>query len=113
MPNYVFTYRQPKDQALNMDAAQEWYAWFEEIGEHITTPGSAVSNVRQLGNVDGSQRVSGFTVISARDLDHASELAQGCPAISQGFGLEVGELVEVTAAAYPAPGARVEVTAAA
>jgi hypothetical protein len=99
MPSYVFTYRQPKDQPLNMDAAQEWFAWFEEIGEHITSQGSAVSNVRQLGNVDGSQRVSGFTVISARDLDQASQIAEGCPAIGQGFGLEVGELIEVTAAA--------------
>lgn len=99
MPKYVFTYRQPKDQPLNMDAAQQWYAWFDEISDHIVEPGSAVSNVRQLGNVEGSQRVSGFTVINARDLDHASELAQGCPAIAQGFGLEVGELVEVPAAA--------------
>jgi hypothetical protein len=99
MPSYVFTYRQPKDQPLNMDAAQQWYAWFDQIGEHITTQGSAVSTVRQLGKVDGSQRVSGFTVISARDMDHAAEIAAGCPAIAQGFGIEVGELVEVTAAA--------------
>jgi hypothetical protein len=99
MPSYVFTYRQPKDQPLNMEAADEWFKWFDEIGEHITVPGSAVSSARQLGNVDGGQRVSGFTVISARDLDHAAELAQGCPAIRQGFGLEVGELLEIPAAA--------------
>jgi hypothetical protein len=99
MSSYVFTYRQPKEQPLNMEAADEWFKWFDEIGEHITVPGSAVSTARQLGNVDGSQRVSGFTVISARDLDHAVEIAQGCPAIQQGFGLEVGELLEVPAAA--------------
>ncbi len=99
MPSYVFTYRQPKDQPLNMEAAEEWFKWFDEIGEHITVPGSAVSTARQVGNVDGAQRVSGFTVISARDLDQAVELAQGCPAIGQGFGLEVGELLEVPAAA--------------
>ena len=99
MPHYVFTYRQPRDQALNMDAAQEWYAWFDKIGEHIVDTGAAVSSSRQLGKVDGSQRVSGFTVITARDLDHAAELAQGCPAIAQGFGIEVGELLEIPAAA--------------
>jgi len=99
MPSYVFTYRQPKEQPLNMEAADQWFEWFDEIGEHITVPGSAVSTARQIGNVDGSQRVSGFTVISARDLDHAVELAQSCPAIGQGFGLEVGELLEVPAAA--------------
>ncbi|MDE3131345.1 MAG: hypothetical protein KGL16_09340, partial [Acidobacteriota bacterium] len=98
MPSYVFTYRQPKEQPLDMEAAEQWYAWFDEIGENIKLPGSAVSTARQLGNVDGSQRVSGFTVISARDLDHATELAQGCPAIRQGYGLEVGELIEVPTA---------------
>ena len=99
MPSYVFTYRQPKDQPLNMDAAEDWFKWFDEIGEHITQQGSAVSTARQLGNVDGGQRVSGFTVISARDLDHASEIAQGCPALKQGLGIEVGELLEIPAAA--------------
>jgi hypothetical protein len=97
MPSYVFTYRQPREQPLDMDGAQEWWAWFEQIGEHIAHQGSAVSTARQLGNVDGSQRVSGFTVISARDLDHACELAQGCPAIREGHGIEVGELLEAPA----------------
>ena len=78
-----------------MDAAQAWYAWFDELGEHITNPGAAVSAARQLGNVDGSQRVSGFTVINARDLDQATELAQGCPAIAQGYGIEIGEMLQV------------------
>ena len=99
MPSYVFTYRQPKDTPLNMEAFDAWFKWFEQIGEHITSQGSAVSTSLQLGNVDGSQRISGFTVISARDLDHAAEIGQGCPAISQGFGLEVGELLEIPAAA--------------
>ena len=36
MPSYVFTYRQPKDQPLNMDEARAWFKWFDEIGEHIT-----------------------------------------------------------------------------
>jgi hypothetical protein len=99
MPSYVFTYRQPKGQPLNMDQADDWFKWFDEIGEHITTPGNAVSSARQLGNCDGSQSISGFTVISARDMDHALALAQGCPAISQGQGIEVGELLEIPAAA--------------
>jgi len=97
MPSYVFTYRMPKEQPLNMDAAQDWFAWFDEIGEHITDPGSAVSSARQLGNVEGSQRVSGFTVVTARDLDHATQMAEGCPAIRQGFGIEIGELIDTSA----------------
>jgi hypothetical protein len=97
MPSYVFTYRQPKGQPLNMDAADAWYKWFDELGEHITLPGSAVATSREVGNVGGDQRISGFTVISARDMDEAVQLAEGCPAIGQGFGLEVGELLEIPA----------------
>ncbi|HEX3617777.1 MAG TPA: hypothetical protein VHU61_14650 [Solirubrobacteraceae bacterium] len=99
MPSYVFTYRQPKGQPLNMDQADAWWAWFEKIGEHITQQGSAVSAARQLGNCDGSQSVSGFTVISARDMDHALAIAQDCPAIGAGQGIEIGELLEIPAAA--------------
>ena len=99
MPAYVFTYRQAKGAQLNMAEAESWFKWFDEIGEHITVPGSAVSNSRQVGNVGGDQSVSGFTVINARDMNHAVEIAQGCPAIRLGHGLEVGELLEVRAAA--------------
>ncbi len=99
MPSYVFTYRQPTGQALDMAAADAWFKWFDDISEHITVPGSAVSNARQLGNVEGGQSISGFTVITARDMDHAAEIAKGCPALQQGQGLEVGELLEVRAAA--------------
>jgi hypothetical protein len=99
MPSYVFTYRQPKGQPLNMDAADAWFKWFDEIGEHITQQGSAVSAARQLGNCEGGQSISGFTVISARDLDHAAQLAEGCPALLDGQGIEVGELLEIPAAA--------------
>ncbi|HWE59196.1 MAG TPA: hypothetical protein VG228_05830 [Solirubrobacteraceae bacterium] len=99
MPNYVFTYRQAKGASLNMDETDSWFKWFDEIGEHITERGSAVASSRQVGNVGGDQSVSGFTVISARDMDHAVELAHGCPAIALGHGLEVGELLVIPAAA--------------
>jgi hypothetical protein len=99
MPSYVFTYRQAKGAPLNMDEAQSWFKWFDEIGEHIAVPGSAVGSSRQVGNVGGDQSVSGFTVINARDMDQAVEIAQGCPAIGLGHGLEVGELLEIRTAA--------------
>jgi hypothetical protein len=93
MPEYVFTYRRPEGQALNMEEGQAWFKWFDEIGEHISVPGNAVAVARRVGNVAGDQDVSGFSVITARDIDHAVEIAQGCPAVAQGYGLEVGELM--------------------
>jgi hypothetical protein len=99
MPSYVFTYRRAKGAPLKMDEADAWFSWFDQIREHITVPGSAVASSRQVGNVGGEQSVSGFTVISARDMDEAVELASGCPAIRLGHGLEVGELLEIPAVA--------------
>ena len=93
MPDYVFTYRRPEGQAPNMEEGQVWFKWFDDIREHISVPGNAVTVARRVSNVAGDQDVSGFSVITARDLDHAVEIAQGCPAIAQGYGLEVGELM--------------------
>jgi hypothetical protein len=99
MPSYVFTYRQPKGQPLNMEAADAWFKWFDEIGEHITQQGSAVSTARQLGNCEGGQSISGFTVISARDLDHAAQLADLDPLPIEQRRAALGELLEIPAAA--------------
>jgi hypothetical protein len=94
MPSFVFTYRRPAGQAFDPEQAPAWFKWIDEISDHITVPGSAVAGTRQLGNVEGGQSISGFTVIEARDMDHATEIARGCPAITFGYGLEVGELMD-------------------
>ncbi len=36
MPSYVFTYRQPTGQALDLAAADAGVKWFDDISEHIT-----------------------------------------------------------------------------
>lgn len=99
MPSFVLTFRQPAGQGFNPENAPAWFKWIDEINDHITLPGSAVASARQLGHVEGGQTVSGFTVIEARDMDHAAELAQGCPAITFGYGLEIGELMDARAEA--------------
>ena len=99
MPSFVLTYRQPAGRGFDPAQAPAWFKWIDEINDHITLPGSAVASTRQLGNVEGGQMVSGFTVIEARDMDHAAELAQNCPAITFGYGLEIGELVDARATA--------------
>jgi hypothetical protein len=99
MPSFVLTFRQPAGRGFNPDEAPAWFKWIDEISDHITVPGSAVMNARQLGNVEGGQTISGFSVIEARDMDHAAELAAGCPAITLGYGLEIGELMDARAEA--------------
>jgi hypothetical protein len=44
----------------------------------------------------------GYTIITAEDLDTALALAERCPIIADGGGVEVGVLTHVPGRAYPA-----------
>jgi hypothetical protein len=39
--------------------------------------------------------ITGFTLVTADDLAAATELARGCPGLTHGVSVEVGELVEM------------------
>lgn len=97
MPSFVLTFRQPTGRGFNPDDAPAWFKWIDEINDHITMPGAAVGSARRLGNVEGGQSVSGFAVIEALDMDHAAQIVKDCPAITLGYGLEIGELLDVRA----------------
>lgn len=105
MSEYTFLYRGGR-----MDGSPEqmqrriekWNAWFKEL--------SANGHVKAIGNpldpagkvVKGEKKsvtdgpfaeakdvVGGYTIIEARDLDHAAELAKGCPVLEAGGSVEV------------------------
>jgi hypothetical protein len=95
MPKYVFTYRSPFD-AIEADPASitPWLTWFGEIKDSIVDLGQPVSQARRVGS-DSAQTLTGYSVINAEDLDAALAIAGTCPAIDRGFGVEVGELIEM------------------
>ncbi|MCL2417890.1 MAG: YciI family protein [Conexibacteraceae bacterium] len=96
MPQYVFSYHR-SDEVVTGDpeVAAEWMQWFGSIQSHVVEMGAPVGETRRLGNVDSDQIIGGYSIISADSLDHAAELAAGCPVLKAGQGLEIGELVEV------------------
>lgn len=105
MSEYVFLYRggeaghSPEQMQQTM---QKWMAWFKELGEkgHIKSPGHPLEHTGKL--VKGQRKIvtdgpfaeakdliGGFTLIEARDLDHAVELSKGCPIFEVDGGVEV------------------------
>lgn len=81
---------------------QKWAAWLKKLGEkgHIKDRGHPLERTGKL--VTGKQKlvtdgpyaetkdfVGGYTLIEAKDLDHAVQISLGCPIF------EVGGLVEV------------------
>ncbi len=96
MPKFVFAYRVPEDYQPGAETGKAWQAWFESLGGSRVDTGHAVLATRPLGNLDAGTRLGGYSVVTAEDLDGAAALAEGCPALRLGGGVEIGAVPEFT-----------------
>ena len=111
MTNYLFLFRGGQPTGLSPQQLQEntakWAAWMGDMakrgivkgGEPLATGGRQVVG-KKLAIVDGpfgetKDIVGGYLVVSAADLNAATELARGCP------HLRVRRYRRVRAAAWP------------
>ncbi len=117
MSEFVFLYRggvmykSPDKPEMSPEVMQEqlgkWRAWFEELGAKglIKNPGAPLEQPSKL--VSGPKKavtdgpfaekdlVSGFTIVEARDHEHALELAKGCPGLHMGATVEVRPVMKM------------------
>lgn len=109
MNDYLLLYRLPADSPDHPDSPQrmqermgKWMTWFKslrdsgtmkEYGHPLESTGCVVRGTRSAIQdgpyAESKDVVIGYTVISARDIRHAGEVASTCPV------LEYGGLVEV------------------
>lgn len=102
MPNFMFIYHgggapAPEDQERVMAA---WGAWMQGLGAAIVdggAPAGPSKTVSASGVADdgGSNPVSGYTLVSAKDIDAACAMAAGCPIIDDGGSVEVAQAMEM------------------
>lgn len=104
MSKFVFAYHggsmpaSPADQAAVMDA---WVAWFGTLGEAVADGGNPTGRAKTVttdGSVKdggGANPLSGYSIITATDLDSAVTLAKGCPILSAGGSVEVAEAIDM------------------
>jgi hypothetical protein len=99
MTMYVLAYRAPKGyERSSTETTPAWFDWFDELGDRVVDLGRPVEARATLGAVDAeATELGGYSVIAAGSLDEAVRLAAGCPFLSRGGGIEVGELAEVPA----------------
>jgi hypothetical protein len=107
MSNFLLSFHggAPGATEEERDASQErWGAWFVQIEESIVDAGDGVAPLAFIspnGDVmrdapsgdDASKAVTGYTVITADDLDAALEIAKACPILKDGGSIEVGEIL--------------------
>ena len=100
---YLFRGREISPSPEQMQKTmQKWVAWFKDLGAkgHLKDPGHPLEHTGKV--VSGKQKavndgpyaeakdvVNGYTLIEAKDIDQAAELAGGCPILDRDGSVEV------------------------
>jgi hypothetical protein len=95
VPKFLFSYRVPEGYQPGAETGKAWQAWFESLGSRRIDTGYAVVATRTVGSLDAETRLGGYSLVTAEDMDRAAALAQGCPALRLGGGVEIGVIPEL------------------
>ena len=99
MPQFIFSYRSAKDYdaAADPDGLAAWGAFINGvIGPNVADPGWPVfAPAAVLGEAGQSTQLGGYAIVTADDLQAAVSMAEHCPYVTRGGGVEVGVLAEL------------------
>jgi hypothetical protein len=112
MSEFVYLYRggaaMPGSPEQAQQQMQKWMGWLKDLTEkgHIKDPGHPLERGGKL--VSGKQKaitdgpfaeakdlIGGYTLVNARDLDHAVQLTTGCPIFDVGGAVEVRPVMKI------------------
>jgi hypothetical protein len=113
MSEFVFLYRGGDPAARSPERMQQtlqkWMVWLKELTDkgHVKDPGHPLERSGKL--VKGKRKtvtdgpfaeakdvIGGYTLIEARDLEHAVELSKGCPIFETDDGeVEVRQVLKM------------------
>jgi hypothetical protein len=103
MANYVLAFRGggvPATEEERQQAMAAWGAWFGGLGNAVVDTGNPFGDSRSLAS-DGSDSngngsgLSGYTILSAGDMDEAVGQARGCPLLQSGGSIDVYEVTPI------------------
>jgi hypothetical protein len=104
MTKYLLAYhggQMASDEAAQAKAMAAWGEWFTSLGAAVVDGGAPVGAATTLAadgatsTGGGANPVSGYSVVTASDLDAAVALAKGCPILQAGGSIEVAETIEM------------------
>lgn len=103
MAKYVLAYRgggMAATPAAQEAAMAAWGAWFGELGGAVVDAGNPFGPSKSVTS-DGSMKdggasgLTGYSVLAADSLAAATDLAKGCPVLTNGGSVEVYEAIEM------------------
>ncbi len=74
---------------------EEWMAYFSKLGDQIVDPGAPTGAQASLGGAPESG-VTGYSLISASNLEEAIALTEDHPHLARGGSIEVLETLPMT-----------------
>lgn len=92
MSTYLFTFRAPDGHTPRPDAFDRWASWQVQLGARLKDRGNVAFTASAIGNCGAGTNLGGYSLIRASSLEEAVALAQDCPILPDGGGVEIGEL---------------------
>ena len=110
MSEFVFLYRggeRPSSPEQVQQMMQKWTAWFKDLaakghvvdrGQPLERSGKTVNSAKVVTDgpfAEAKDVIGGYTLIKARDVAEAAELAKGCPWLERGGAVEVRPVMKL------------------
>jgi hypothetical protein len=104
MPEFVFAYHgggKPATPEEGAKAMAAWTDWFAKLGPAVVDGGKPVGqshtvSAKGVAHNGGANPISGYSIVKAKNLDAAVEMAKGCPMVADGSGtVEVAEAMQM------------------
>jgi hypothetical protein len=107
MNEFLYVYRGGSGAAPSPEEMQKvmqrWMAWFKELGSNLKDGGQPLDRTGKVlkgkSTTDGpfaeKDLVGGYSIVLAKDLGHAAELAKGCPMLADGGSVEVRPIMKI------------------
>jgi hypothetical protein len=103
VPKYVLAYHggsMPEDPAAQAEGMAAWGAWFGSLGDAVIDGGNPTTvsktvTAKSVTDGGGANPLSGYSLLTAADLDAAVTLAKGCPILAVGGSVEVAEALDM------------------
>lgn len=102
MAKYIIFYiggKPPESPEEGARQMEKWKAWIDGLGDAVVNPGTPLGKSKTItpdgvSDGDGSNPLTGYSIVKADSMDAAIEIAQRDPFLEMGT-LEVAEIKEM------------------
>jgi hypothetical protein len=103
MPQYALAYYgvpQFESEVESKKEFEKYQAWLGGLGDAVVNPGMPLGAPRKVSSngvtdVDGPDRLTGFTIVEAENIEAAIEMTKSCPYLEHDCTIDVAEVFQM------------------